>query len=280
VCGLTTEAIASAFLLQPATLAQRIVRGKNKIRAAGIPYVIPEADQLDERLDAVLAVVYLMYNEGYHASSGQHLNRPELSAEAIRLGRLLVMLLPAAECYGLLALMLLNEARRVARSDAEGELVLLEHQDRSLWNREYIREGIAALDRAFSKPDFGSYTLQAAIAALHSEASSVAATDWSQIVYLYDRLLQLTESPVVALNRAVAVSMRDGPQAGIELIELLFSSDVLTQYYLAHAAHADFSLKLGLISQARKSWQKALELVQQEPERRFLEARLASLDAQ
>ncbi len=279
VCGLTTEAIASAFLLQPATLAQRIVRGKNKIRTAGIPYVIPEADQLDERLDAVLAVVYLMYNEGYHASSGQHLNRPELSAEAIRLGRLLVTLLPAAECYGLLALMLLNEARRLARSDDDGELVLLEHQDRSLWNRDHIREGAAALDRAFSKPDFGSYTLQAAIAALHSEASSVATTDWSQIVYLYDRLLQLTESPVVALNRAVAVSMRDGPQAGIELIEMLFSNEVLTQYYLAHAAHADFSVKLGLTSQARSSYQKALELVQQEPERRFLEARLASLDS-
>jgi len=280
VCGLTTEAIASAFLLQPATLAQRIVRGKNKIRTAGIPYVIPEADQLDERLDAVLAVIYLMYNEGYHASSGQHLNRPELSAEAIRLGRLLVTLLPAAECYGLLALMLLNEARRLARSDDDGELVLLEHQDRSLWNQDYIREGVAALDRAFSKPDFGSYSLQAAIAAVHSEAGSVAATDWTQIVYLYDRLLQLTESPVVALNRAVAVSMRDGPQAGIALIEALFNSNVLTQYYLAHAAHADFSVKLGLTSQARSSYLKALELVQQEPERRFLEGRLASLDSQ
>jgi RNA polymerase sigma-70 factor, ECF subfamily len=280
VCGLTTEAIASAFLLQPATLAQRIVRGKNKIRTAGIPYVIPEADQLDERLDAVLSVIYLMYNEGYNASSGQHLNRPELSAEAIRLGRLLVMLLPAAECYGLLALMLLNEARRLARSNEEGELILLEHQDRSLWNQDYIREGLGALDRAFSKPDFGSYTLQAAIAALHSEASSVATTDWTQIVYLYDRLLQLTESPVVALNRAVAVSMRDGPQAGIDLIETLFSTNALSQYYLAHAAHADFSVKLGLVQQARASYQKALTLVQQEPERRFLEARLASLDPQ
>jgi len=278
VCGLTTEEIASAFLLQPATLAQRIVRGKNKIRTAGIPYVIPEADQLDERLEAVLAVIYLMYNEGYHASSGEHLNRPEISGEAIRLGRLLVVLLPAAECYGLLALMLLNEARRLARSNADGELVLLEHQDRSLWNEEYIREGIATLDRAFSKRDFGSYTLQAAIAALHSEASSVAATDWTQIVYLYDRLLQLTESPVVALNRAVAVGMRDGPQAGIELIETLFRNNLLTQYHLAHAAHADFSVRLGLTSQARSSYQKALELVQQEPERRFLEARLASLD--
>lgn len=280
VCGLTTEAIAAAFLLQPATLAQRIVRGKNKIRTAGIPYVIPEADQLDERLDAVLAVVYLMYNEGYHASSGERLNRPELAAEAIRLGRLLVTLLPAAECYGLLALMLLNEARRLARSDDHGELVLLEHQDRSLWNQDYIREGVAALDRAFSKADFGSYSLQAAIAAVHSEASSVATTDWTQIVYLYDRLLQLTESPVVALNRAVAVSMRDGPQAGIELIETLFNSNVLTQYYFAHAAHADFSVKLGLTSQARRSYLKALELVQQEPERRFLEGRLASLDSQ
>ena len=280
VCGLTTEAIAAAFLLQPTTLAQRIVRGKNKIRTAGIPYAIPEADELNERLDAVLSVIYLMYNEGYHASSGQHLNRPELAAEAIRLGRLLVVLLPAAECYGLLALMLLNEARRLARSTADGELILLEHQDRSLWNQEYIHDGLAALDRAFSKQDFGSYTLQAAIAALHSAASSVAATDWVQIVYLYDHLLQLTESPVVALNRAVAVSMRDGPRAGLDLIETLFSTNTLTHYYLAHAAHADFSVKLGLIAKARTSYRKALELVQQEPERRFLEARLASLDAQ
>ncbi len=280
VCGLTTEAIASAFLLQPATLAQRIVRGKNKIRTAGIPYVIPEADQLDERLDAVLAVIYLMFNEGYHASSGQHLNRPELSSEAIRLGRLLVILLPSAECYGLLALMLLNEARRLARSTDDGELILLEHQDRSMWDQAHIREGTAALDRAFSKQDFGSYTLQAAIAAVHSEANSVADTDWAQIVYLYDRLLLLTESPVVALNRAVAVSMRDGPQAGIDLIEALFNAKTLSQYYLAHAAHADFSAKLGLTAQARASYQKALELVQQEPDRRFLEARLASLDPQ
>lgn len=277
VCGLATEAIASAFLVQPTAMAQRLVRGKAKIRTAGIPYVVPDAPQLPERLDAVLAVVYLVYNEGYRASSGVELNRPALADEAIRLARLLVSLLPTAETLGLLALMLLNEARRPARLGADGELVLLEDQDRSLWLREHIVEGQRLLQQAMGSGGAGPYALQAAISALHAEAPGAAATDWAQIVALYDALLQLTHSPVVALNRAVALAMRDGPQAGLRELQGLQGEKVLQHYHPLYVAQAELQRRAGDSAAARIAYEKALTLVQQEPERRHLQRRLASL---
>jgi RNA polymerase sigma-70 factor (ECF subfamily) len=276
VCGLTTEAIARAFLTQAPTLAQRIVRAKAKIRDARIPYAVPTRADLPGRLDAVLQVIYLVFNEGYSASSGPSLTRHDVSAEAIRLGRLLVALLPEPEAVGLLALMLLHESRRAARSSAAGELILLDEQDRSLWNREQIAEGAALVERALVSRRFGPYTLQAAIAAVHAEADSAAATDWAQIVGLYDVLLRADPSPVVELNRAVAVAMRDGPEAGLTLIDAIFARGDLTHYHLAHSARADLCRRLGMSTQARASYERALGLTRQEPERRFLERRLES----
>ncbi|GIK37319.1 MAG: RNA polymerase subunit sigma-24 [Chloroflexota bacterium] len=277
VCGLTTEAIAHAFLTNPPTLAKRIVRAKAKIREAHLPYEVPSRAELPERLGTVLQVVYLVFNEGYSASSGETLTRPDLSGEALRLGRLLVELLPEPEAVGLLALMLLHEARRAARTSAEGDLILLEDQDRSLWNREQIAEGTALVERAWSSGQFGPYTLQAAIAALHSAAPTVAATDWAQIVGLYDLLGQVIPSPVVEINRAVAVAMRDGPAAGLALIDAILGRGDLTAYHLAHSARAELCRQLGRTAEARASYQQALDLAQQEPERRFLERRLANL---
>jgi RNA polymerase sigma-70 factor (ECF subfamily) len=277
VCDLTTEEIASAFLVAPTTLAQRIVRAKAKIRDARIPYQVPSRDDLPERLDAVLQVIYLVFNEGYAASSGEALTRPDLSAEAIRLGRLLQDLLPDGEVVGLLALMLLQESRRAARTSPAGDLVLLEVQDRSLWNRDQIAEGSALVARAMASPQIGPFTLQAAIAAVHVAAPTAAATDWSQIVSLYDVLSQAAPSPVVELNRAVAVAMRDGPTAGLVLIDDILARGELDDYHLAHAARADLCRRLGEIEDARKSYQQALTLARQEPERRFLERRLAEL---
>jgi len=278
VCGLTTEEVARAFLSSPPTVAQRIVRAKAKIRNARIPYEIPSANDLPDRLDAVLRVVYLVFNEGYSASSGASLTRHDLSSEAIRLGCLLLELLPEPEAVGLLALMLLQESRRAARTSPSGDLVLLEDQDRSLWNREYIKEGLALVQRALSSRRFGSYTLQAAIAAVHAEASSAAATDWTQIVGLYDVLMRAEPSPVVELNRAVAVAMRDGPAAGLSLIDAILARGDLGNYHLAHAARADLCRRLGRIAEARASYERALSLTEQEPERRFLERRLAELN--
>jgi len=278
VCGLTTEEVARAFLSSPPTVAQRIVRAKAKIRNARIPYEIPSANDLPDRLDAVLRVVYLVFNEGYSASSGASLTRHDLSSEAIRLGCLLLELLPEPEAVGLLALMLLQESRRAARTSPSGDLVLLEDQDRSLWNREYIKEGLALVQRALSSRRFGSYTLQAAIAAVHAEASSAAATDWTQIVGLYDVLMRAEPSPVVELNRAVAVAMRDGPAAGLSLIDAILARGDLGNYHLAHAARADLCRRLRRIAEARASYERALSLAQQEPERRFLERRLAKLN--
>ena len=278
VCGLTTEEVARAFLSSPPTMAQRIVRAKAKIRNARIPYEIPSANDLPDRLDAVLRVVYLVFNEGYSASSGASLTRHDLSSEAIRLGCLLLELLPEPEAVGLLALMLLQESRRAARTSPSGDLVLLEDQDRSLWNREYIKEGLALVQRALSSRRFGSYTLQAAIAAVHAEASSAAATDWTQIVGLYDVLMRAEPSPVVELNRAVAVAMRDGPAAGLSLIDAILARGDLGNYHLAHAARADLCRRLGRIAEARASYERALSLTEQEPERRFLERRLAELN--
>jgi RNA polymerase sigma-70 factor, ECF subfamily len=277
VCGLTTEEIAKAFLTAPSTLAQRIVRAKAKIRDARIPYQVPSPEELPDRLDTVLPVVYLVFNEGYSASSGTSLTRPDLSGEAIRLGRLLVELLPEAEAMGLLALMLLQESRRVARASPAGDLILLEDQDRSLWNRDQILEGRALVERALSSRDFGPYSLQAAIAAVHSEASCAAATDWVQIVALYEVLVRVAPSPVVELNRAVAVAMRDGPEAGLALIDAILARGELTDYHLAHAARAELYRRSGRMAAARSSYRQALALAQQEPERRFLERRLAEL---
>ena len=276
VCGLATEQIAAAFLVPAPTIAQRIVRAKNKIREARIPYQVPPVSELPERLDVVLRVVYLVFNEGYAASSGEALTRPDLSAEAIRLGRLLVELLPEPEAIGLLALMLLHESRRAARSSAAGEVVLLQAQDRTRWNPTLIAEGSALVTRALSSRRFGPYTLQAAIAAVHAEAADAAATDWAQIAGLYDVLLRAEPSPVVALNRAVAIAMRDGPAAGLALIDALLARGELADYHLAHAARADLCRRLGRVAEARASYERALALARQAPERQFLERRLAA----
>jgi RNA polymerase sigma-70 factor (ECF subfamily) len=277
VCGLTTEEIARAFLTTPPTLAQRIVRAKAKIRDARIPYQVPSPAELPERLDTVLHVVYLVFNEGYSASSGTMVTRADLSGEAIRLGRLLQDLLPEPEVTGLLALMLLQESRRAARTSPAGELILLENQDRSLWDRAQIQEGIALVERALMSRRFGPYTLQAALAAVHAEAPTAAATDWPQIVALYSVLARVEPSPVVELNRAVAVAMRDGPQAGLDLIDALLARGDLAEYHLAHSARADLCRRLGKTNEARASYEKALSLTQQGPERRFLENRLRAL---
>jgi RNA polymerase sigma-70 factor, ECF subfamily len=277
VCGLTTEEIASAFLIAPATLAQRIVRAKAKIRTAGIPYQVPSLTDLPDRLDSVLQTIYLVFNEGYAASSGTSLTRSDLADEAIRLGRLVVELLPDAEAIGLLALMLLQESRRTARTSATGDLILLEEQDRSLWNQSQIAEGTDLVKRSLSSPQVGSYGIQAAIAAVHSEASIAAETDWAQIVALYDVLIQAERSPIVELNRAVAVAMRDGFLAGLQQIDRILARGDLTDYHLAHAARADFCRRLGRIDDARAGYRQALALVKQEPERRFLQKRLREL---
>ncbi len=277
VCGLTTEEIARAFLTGAPTLAQRIVRAKAKIRDARIPYQMPSPEELPERLSTVLQVIYLVFNEGYSASSGASLTRADVSGEAIRLGRLLVELLPEPEVMGLLALMVLQESRRGARVSATGDLILLNDQDRSLWNREMIAEGKALVGRAWSSGRFGPYTIQAAIASVHAEASDAAATDWAQIVGLYDALLRAEPSPVVGLNRAVAVSMRDGPEAGLKLIDAILAHGELADYHLAHAARADLCRRLNKTAEARAAYTRALDLTQQEPERRFLERRLGEL---
>ncbi len=277
VCDLTTEEIARAFLTAPATVAQRIVRAKAKIRDAVIPYQVPAADDLPARLDTVLHVVYLVFNEGYWASSGASLVRTDLSGEAIRLGRVLQELLPDPEVTGLLALMLLHEARRRARTTATGELVLLDEQDRTLWNRDQIAEGQALVEQALTSRRFGLYTLQAAIAAVHAEAVRAADTDWAQIVGLYDVLLRIDPSPVVELNRAAAVAMRDGPAAGLALIDAILVRGDLADYQPAHSARADLCRRLGRTAEAREAYQRALTLTRQEPERRFLERRLRQL---
>jgi len=277
VCGLTTEEIARAFIAAPSTLAQRIVRAKAKIRDARIPYQVPSPAELPDRLDTVLQVVYLVFNEGYSASSGASVTRPDLSIEAIRLARLLMELLPEPEVMGLLALMLLQESRRRARASPNGDLILLEHQDRSLWNGDQIAEGRALVVRALASRRFGPYTLQAAIAAVHADAPDAAATNWAQLVELYDLLVRSVPSPVVELNRAVAVAMRDGSEAGLALIDAILARGHLTDYHLAHAARADLCRRLGRKTEARASYKRALALTLQEPERRFLERRLADL---
>jgi len=277
VCGLTTEEIAHAFLTAASTVAQRIVRAKGKIRDAGIPYQLPSRADLPDRLASVLHVIYLVFNEGYSASAGASLTRPDLSGEAIRLGRLLVELLPEPEAFGLLALMLLHESRRVARTSPTGELVLLDDQDRALWSREQIAEGQALVERALSSRRFGPYTLQAAIAAVHADAPRAAATDWAQIVGLYDVLARADASPVVELNRAAAVAMRDGPSAGLALIDALLARGDLADYHLAHSARADLLRRLGKTAEARAAYEVALKLTRQAPERRFLERRLREL---
>jgi RNA polymerase sigma-70 factor, ECF subfamily len=277
VCGLTTEEIAKAFLTTPRTLAQRIVRAKAKIRETRIPYEVPSPQELPERLGAVLQVIYLVFNEGYSAAAGAEVTRAELTGEAIRLGRLLTQLQPEPEVIGLLALMLLQESRRAARTSPTGELILLENQDRSLWNREQIAEGVALLEKALNSRRFGSYTLQAAIAAVHAEAESVAATDWRQIVTLYNQLARIQPSPVVELNRAVAIAMRDGPEAGLTHIDAVLEHGELANYYLAHSARADMYRRLGRTAEARSAYEKALALTQQEPERQFLQERIRQL---
>ena len=277
VCGLTTEEIARAFLVTPATLAQRIVRAKAKIRETPIPYEVPTPQELPERLDAVLQVIYLVFNEGYSAAAGAEVTRAELTGEAIRLGRLLTELQPEPEVMGLLALMLLQESRRAARTSPTGELILLENQDRSLWNREQIAEGVALVEKALKSRRFGSYTLQAAIAAVHAEAESAAATDWRQIVALYNQLVRIQPSPVVHLNRAVAIAMCDGPEAGLTHIDAVLEHGELANYYLAHSARADMYRRLGRTAEARASYEKALALTQQEPERQFLQERIRQL---
>lgn len=277
VCGLTTEEVAASFLTEPATIAQRIVRGKAKIRSAAIPYHIPGLADLPERLESVLDVVYLVFNEGYSASSGASLTRVELSAEANRLGRLLVELLPDAEAVGLLALMLLHESRRPARATAEGELILLEQQDRTRWNRELIAEGQALVERALAAPTFGTFAIQAAIAGVHADAETAEATDWHRIAEWYDWQQRADPSPVVELNRAVAIAMRDGPEAGLTLIDAILNRGDLAEYHLAHAARADLCRRLGRFDEARISYRNALGRALQEPERRFLEGRLREM---
>jgi RNA polymerase sigma-70 factor, ECF subfamily len=277
VCGLTTEEIAHAFLTGPSTVAQRIVRAKAKIRDARIPYQVPSRTDLPGRLDVVLHVIYLVFNEGYSASSGASLTRHDLSGEAIRLGRLLVELLPEPEAMGLLALMLLHESRRTARSTSDGEIVLLDEQDRSLWNGALITEGTVLVERALSSRRFGPYALQAAIAAVHAEAQRAADTDWPQIVELYNLLVRIDPSPVIQLNRAAAVAMRDGPAAGLELIDALLATGDLDDYHLAHSARADLCRRLGRTADAKASYERALKLARQEPERRFLARRLREL---
>jgi RNA polymerase sigma-70 factor (ECF subfamily) len=277
VCGLATEEIAHAFLTPTPTLAQRIVRAKAKIRNARIPYQVPDADELPNRLESVLRVIYLVFNEGYSASSGNTLTRRDLSEEAIRLGRLLVELLPEPEAQGLLALMLLHESRRAARSSADGELILLNDQDLSLWHREHIAEGSALVEKALASRRFGPYALQAAIAAVHANAGNAAATDWPQIVALYDVLLRIEASPVIELNRAVAVAMRDGPAAGLALIEGILRQGDLADYHLAYAAKADLYRRLGKTDDAIAAYEQALGLTRQEPERRFLASRLQEM---
>jgi RNA polymerase sigma-70 factor, ECF subfamily len=282
VCGLTTEEIARAFLVTPATLAQRIVRAKTKIRETPIPYEVPTPQELPERLGAVLHVIYLVFNEGYSAATGAEVTRAELTGEAIRLARLLTQLHPepevmGPEVMGLLALMLLQESRRAARTSSTGDLILLENQDRSLWNSEQIAEGVALLEKALKSRRFGPYTLQAAIAAVHAEAESAAATDWRQVVALYDRLVQIHPSPVAQLNRAVAIAMRDGPESGLAEIDAVLEHSELANYYLAHSARADMYRRLGRTAEARSSYEKALALTQQKPERQFLEDRIRQL---
>jgi RNA polymerase sigma-70 factor (ECF subfamily) len=277
VCGLTTEEIAHAFLSTPSTVAQRIVRAKAKIRDARIPYQVPARADIPARLDTVLHVVYLVFNEGYSASAGDSLTRQDVSGEALRLGRLLAELLPEAEVIGLLALMLLHESRRPSRTTSSGELVLLDEQDRTRWNREQIAEGCALVERALTGRRFGPYTLQAAIAAVHAEAETAAATDWTQIVGLYDVLLRADPSPIVELNRAAAIAMRDGPAAGLAIVDAILARGDLDEYHLAHSARADFCRRLGRLSEARASYARALALTRQEPERRFLERRLREL---
>ena len=277
VCGLTTEEIARAFLTKPPTVAQRIVRAKAKIRDARIPYVVPSETELPDRLDTVLQVVYLVFNEGYSSSSGGSLTRHDLSGEAIRLGRLLIQLLPEPEVMGLLALMLLQDSRRAARTSTTGDLILLEDQDRTLWNRDQIAEGLKLVERALSSRRIGPYTLQAAIAAVHAQAPHADATDWSQIVILYDVLFQAEPSPIIELNRAAAVAMRDGASAGLVLIDAILARGDLANYHLAHAARADLCRRSGRTAEARASYERALSLTQQEPERRFLERRMGEL---
>jgi RNA polymerase sigma-70 factor (ECF subfamily) len=274
VCGLTTEQIAQAFLTPAPTMAQRIVRAKGKIRDARIPYQVPAADELADRLDAVLRVVYLVFNEGYVASSGASLTRADLSSEAIRLGRLLMQLLPEPEVAGLLALMLLHDSRRLARTAASGDPILLEDQDRSVWNRQQILEGSRLVEQALTAGTAGPYAIQAAIAAVHANAPAAAATDWGEIVALYDVLLRLTPSPIVELNRAVAVAMRDGPAAGLALVDAILTRGELRDYRLAHAARGELCFRLGRTADARRGFERALELTRQEPERRLLQRRI------
>lgn len=278
VCGLTTEAIAHAFLVSPATMAQRIVRGKAKIRASGIPYQIPTAGDLPERLESLLQVIYLVFNEGYSTAPSRLESSVELSQEAIRLGQVLLELLPEPEVIGLQGLMLLQESRRFARQSPDGDLILLDQQDRDLWNREQIALGLQFVEQALQAQEWGPYTLQAAIAAVHAEAKTAAETNWERIVSIYDLLYQAIPSPIIELNRAVAIGMRDGPQAGLNLLRDIRNHGQLAGYHLAHAAEADFCRRLGLIDEAQTAYQRSLELVRQEPERRFLENRLRELE--